>query len=114
VGGGGADHLESRHGGEPVLRGVRMGGSHVGAAIGGAADDDGTIDQAAAHVADLAGVVDDLVVGHGGKTPEHQFHDRAQSQHGSAHAHANKGGFADGSVHHAFVAVFFPKTLGDL
>ena len=57
-----------------------MGGSDVRSPVGGSANDDRTIDESAAHVADLPGVIDDLVVGHGCKTPEHQLDDRPNTQ----------------------------------
>ena len=94
-------------------RRVRVGGADVGAAVGGAADDDGAVDEAAAHVADLRGVVDDLVAGDGGEAPEHQLHHRAQAEHGGADAHADEAGFGDRRIDDALVAVFFPEALGD-
>ena len=108
---------------EPVLRRVGMGGSDVRAPVGGSANDDRTIDETAAHVADLTGVIDDLVVGDGRKTPEHELNDRPQAKHGSAHTHADEGCFADRGVHDPLVAKSLPETachfvgpvvLGDL
>ena len=46
-----------------VFGGVGVGGTDVGAAVGRAADDDRAVDQAAGHVADVGGVVEDLVEG---------------------------------------------------
>ena len=90
-----------------------MGGSHAGAAIRRAADDDRAIAKATGHVADAGGVADKLVKSHGMKRPEHQFHDWAHPEHGSTYAHADKTGFGNGSIDDALVAPFFPKTFGD-
>jgi hypothetical protein len=49
-----------------------MCGSDVRSPISWTAKNDGTIDQTATHVADLPGVIDDLVVCDGRKTPEHE------------------------------------------
>ena len=112
-GGGGADDFESGRVGEEVFRGVRVGGADIGAAVGRAADDEGAVDESAGHVAHAAGVVDDLVVGDVGETPEHEFHDGAQSHHGGPHPESDEAGFADRGVDDAFVAEAFPQALGD-
>ncbi len=113
VGGGWADDFESGNVGEPVFRCVRVGGTDVGSSVGGASDDDGAVDEAAAHVADEAGVVNDLVPCDGGEAPEHEFHDGAQTEHGGTDAHADECGFADGRVADAFIAETFPEAFGD-
>ena len=91
-----------------------MGGADVGAAVGGAAEDDRAVDQAAGHVADVGGVVEDLVEGDGVEAEEHQFHDRTQAEHRGADAHADEPGLADRRVDDAFRAVLGQHALGDL
>ena len=90
-----------------------MGGADVGAAVGGAANHDGAVDEAPAHVTHKPGVVHDLIPGDRGEAPEHELHHRTQPQHRGAHAHADESRLADGRVHHAFVPETFPETLGD-
>ena len=90
-----------------------MGGADVGAAIGRPADDDGTVDLATAHIAHAGGVVDHLVPGDIGETPEHEFHDGPHAEHGSADAHADETGFGNRGIHHTLVAPLFPQALGD-
>ena len=89
-----------------------MGGSDIGAPVGGAPDDDGAIDETTRHVANLPSVVDDLIPSHGGETPEHQFHHGANSQHAGADAHANESGLGDGGVDDALIAILFPESAG--
>ena len=51
-----------------------MGRSDIGATVGRTADDHGDIDKSTRHVANTAGVVDDLIKADIGKAPEHQLH----------------------------------------
>ena len=81
--------------------------------IGRTSDHDGHIDESAGHVTDAARVVDNLVIGDIGETPEHQLHHRAQTEHRRADTHADKSGFADRRIDHALVTVPLPKTFGD-
>ena len=113
VGGGGADDFEARGVGDEVFGGVAVGGSDVGASVGRTADDDGTVDPAAAHVADAGGVIDDLVPGDVGKAPEHEFHDRTHAEHAGSDAHTDEAGLGDGGIDDPFVAPLFPETIGD-
>ena len=89
-----------------------MGRANVCAAVCGAADDDRAIDEAAAHVANLTGVVDDLVPGHVGEAPEHKLHHGTNAEHRGSHAHADEPGFTDRGVDHAFVAEALPESFG--
>lgn len=90
-----------------------MGSADTGAAVCGSADDDGAIDFATGHVADHGGVVDDLVPGDGVETPEHEFHDGANAEHGGADSHSDETGFTDGGIDDTIVAPFVPKAFGD-
>ena len=78
----------------------------VGDAVA-AAEDDGDFELSAGHVADVGGVVDDLVEADEGERPAHEFDDRAQAGHGRADAEAGEAGFADRRVDHAARAEFF-------
>jgi len=89
---------------------MRVGGADIRAAVGRPANDDRTIDQAAAHVTDLAGIVDDLVVRHGAEAPEHQLDHGSQPEHRGADSHAYEGGFTDWRIDDPLVPEFFPKT----
>ena len=111
---GGHDHLHARVVGEDVFGGVGVGGADVGAAVGGAADHDGAVDQAAGHVTDVGRVVEDLVEGDGVEGPEHELHHGTDAEHRSAHAHADEAGFGDGRVDDAVGAEFFEEAFGDL
>ncbi len=113
VSGGGADDFESGNIGEPVFRRVRVGGADVGSSVSGAADDDGAVDEAAAHVTDEAGIVNNLIPCDGGEAPEHEFHDGAEAEHGGTDAHADEGGLADGRVADALISEAFPEAFGD-
>ena len=93
---------------------MRVGGSDVGAAVGRAADDDRAIDQPAGHVAHVGGVVEDLVERDRVKRPEHQFHHRANTEHGRTDTGADETGFTDGGVDDAFGAEFFEQAFRDL
>ena len=101
---GGANHLDAGIVDQDVLRCVRMRGANIGAAVGWPANDNGQIDQPARHVADAAGVIDDLVVSHKSKTPEHQFNHGAQSQHRGTHTQADECSFRNRRVQHPFIA----------
>ena len=86
VGGCGADDLEAGSVRQEILRCVGMGRPDIGPAVGRAADNHRDIDETARHVADAAGVVNDLIETDVGETPEHQLDHRSQSHHGSAYA----------------------------
>ena len=90
-----------------------MGGADIGAAVGRSTDDQRAVDQSAGHVADATGVVDDLVVGHVGETPEHKFHHRTQAHHGGPHPEPDEASFADRSINNTLVAETLPEALGD-
>ena len=113
VGGSGAHDLEAGDVCHEIFVVVRVRRADVRAAVRGPADDDGAIDETAAHVADLRGVIDDLIPRDGGEAPEHEFHDGANAEHRGADAHADECGLADGRVHDALAAPFFPEALGD-
>src|SRR5690606_12099810 len=108
---GGDDDLQARVVGEDVFRSVGVGGADVGAAVGGAADDDRAGDLAAGHVADVGRVVHDLVVGDGEEGPEHEQHDGADAEHGGANAHADEAGLGDGGVDDAPAAILLEHAL---
>ncbi len=93
--------------------GVRVRGTDVGAAVGGAAEHDGAVDETAGHVADVSGVVENLVERDGVEAEEHQLHDGADAEHGGADAEADETGFADGRVNDALRAVFGEHAFGD-
>ncbi len=114
VGGGRDDDLHAGMMREDVFGRERVGGADIGPAVRRAADHDRAVDQAARHVAEVGRVVEDLVEGDGVERPEHQFHDRAQAEHGCAHAEADEPGFADRSVDDAARTEPGEETLGDL
>ena len=114
IGSGWADNLEPGGVGQEVLRGVGVGRADVGAAVGGAADDHRDIDETARHVADAAGVVDDLVEADVGETPEHEFDHGAETHHGGTHTHAEKGGLADRGIDDSLRSEAIPESLGHL
>ena len=97
---------------EEAFGNVRVGGTHAGAAIRGATDDDGTIAQAARHVTDTGGVADQLVEGYGMERPKHQFHHRTYAKHRCAYTHANKASLGNRRIDHPFVTPLFPKSFG--
>ena len=86
-----------------------MGRADISAAIGRSADDDRAIDPAAAHVADAAGIIDDLVESHVSEAPEHELHHRTKAEHGGADAHADEAGLADGRIDQPLVAILGPR-----
>ncbi len=86
----------------------------IGSAIRRTTNDDRDIDQPTGHIADTTGVINDLVKRDIGKTPEHQFDYRPKAKHRGADSHPDKSGFADRCIDQALVAIFFPKTFGDL
>ena len=90
-----------------------MGRADVGAPVGGAADDDRTVDLATAHVADVGGVVEDLVEGDRVERPEHELHNGADAEHRGAETHTDEAGLANGRIHDAGRAEFFEQALGD-
>ena len=110
----GADDLEPRGVGQKILRGVRVGGTDVCAAISGASDDHRDIDQSTRHVTDAAGVIDDLVEADIRKAPEHELDHGAKTHHGSTDAKAEEGGLADRGVDHALRSKTLPESLGNL
>ena len=91
---------------------MAVGGPDVVAAVGGAAHDDGDVDQAAGHVADTGGVVDELIEGDGMERPEHQLHDRADAEHGGTDAHADESSLGNRRVHDTLVTPFRPEAFG--
>jgi len=95
------------------LHAVGVGGAElVGDAVT-AAEDDRDLVLAARHVADVGGVVDDLVDADPGEAPGHELDDGSQAHAGSADAQAREGGFGDGRVDDALGPVFFEHSFGD-
>jgi len=107
IGSCGADDFEAGGVGREVFRCVGVGSTNIGTSVGGASEDDGDVDEAAGHVADVGGVVDHLVKGYVAEAPEHEFDDRADTQHGGSDAESTKSGFRDGSVDNAIWTKFF-------
>src|SRR5208337_5121463 len=71
------------------------------------------IHEAAGHVTDATGIVNNLIECDVGKAPEHEFHYRPQTKHRRAATHADKSRLADRCVDNSLVAKSFPKTFGD-
>ncbi|OPZ70925.1 MAG: hypothetical protein BWY82_01899 [Verrucomicrobia bacterium ADurb.Bin474] len=111
VGGSRAHHLQSGCVRNEILRGMRVCGTDGGATVGRATDHDRAVDLAARHVANVGGIVDDLVERHVGEAPEHQFHNRPYSQHGGSDSHSDETGFTDGRVHHTLRAPFLEEPF---
>ncbi len=114
VGKGGRDDGQRRDVGVPVFRRVGMGRADLQAAAGGTAKNDRNGELAARHVADLRGVVDDLVVGDERKTPGHELDHGPQAVHGRADGQAGETGFADRRVDDPLRAELLQQALADL
>ena len=114
VRGGRADDLDARVGGEDGLGRVRVGSADVGAAVGRTADDDGAVDEATGHVADVAGVVHDLVKRDVREGPEHQLHYWADAEHRGTDAEADEARFGDRGIDDALRAELFEEAFGYL
>ena len=88
------------------------GGELMGDAIA-AAEDDGQLELSAGHVADVGGVVHELVHANQREGPGHELDDGSQSAHSSADAQAGKTGFADGRVNDALGTKARQHPFGD-
>ena len=74
----------------------------------------GQLIRPAAHIPDLAGIIDDLIVGNGRETPKHELDHGPQAKHRRSHSHADECRLADRGVHDTLVAKSFPKPSGYL
>ena len=92
---------------------VRVGCADVRAAIRWATHNDRYIHQTARHVAAEGGIVEELIDRNIAEGHKHHLHNWADAEHGCADCHTREGGFGDGCVDQAFVAVFFPETFSD-
>ena len=66
-----------------------------------AADDHGNIHLSTGEVAQLGGVVDNLVHRQQGEVPGHDFHHRPQPQHGHPDGRSHETQFGDRGIDHA-------------
>ena len=114
VGSGRTDDLEAGGVRQEVLRGMGVGRTDICTTVGRAADDHRDIDETTRHVADAAGVIDDLVEADIRKAPEHELNHWTQAHHGGADAEAKEGSLTDRGVDDALRAETLPETLGDL
>ena len=112
--GGRRDHLEAGHVGEPPVEGLRVLGRELIARPVGRADDHRALHQAAEHVVDLGGVVDDLVHGHQDEVERHDLHDRALAEHGGPDRGAHEAFLGDRRVADAIGPPLLQQPGGDL
>src|SRR3989442_5906125 len=101
---------EVRVGGLQTLR-VLRGQLHAGAV--GAADDQRNVDLSAGEVAQLGGVVHDLVHRQQGEVPGHDFHHRPQSEHRHPNRRPHEPEFGNGGVDHARRAIPLERVGGN-
>ncbi len=78
------------------------------------AEHDRHLDRAAAHLAKLRGVADDLVERDKGEVPRHELDDRTKPGHRRANADASKAGFRDRSIDHALFSEGREQALAHL
>jgi len=113
ISGGGTDDLETGGVRQEILGRVGVGRADIRAAVGRAADNHRDIDESARHVADAAGIVDDLIKADIGEAPEHELDHRPQTHHGRTDAEAQEGRLADRGVDDPLGAEALPEPLGD-
>src|SRR5262249_30654492 len=77
-----------------------------------AAKDDRQGELSIRHVAQLGGVVDELIVGSEGEVPGHELDDRPQPDHRGADADAGEAGLRDRRVDHPALAEPLQHALG--
>jgi hypothetical protein len=88
------------------------GGELMGDAVA-AAEDDRDFELSTRHVADVGGVVHELVEADEGEAPAHVLDNGAEAAHGSADAQAGKASFADRSVEDSARAEFGQHAFAD-
>ena len=113
VGVGGHDHLEARHGGDQRVHRLAVLRAHVHASAGGGADDDGAGGLAAEHVAELRGLVEDLIEAHTEEIREHELGHRTHAGERRAIGGADDRGLGDRGVDHAVLAELRQQAFGD-
>ena len=98
--------------GENGIQTLRMlrGSAETGAVHG--AHDQRRHRLASKHVAELGGLVENLIETNSHEIDEHQLHDRPQPGGGGANGSPHEGRFGDRRIHHA-VAELVPQSLGD-
>ena len=99
---------------EEGLEAVRVRGPELVAGALGHAHDERDADLAAEHVADVSGVVDDLVERQQREVDRHELDDGAQPGHGRADAHADDRVLGDRRVAHALLAELLEQPGGHL
>ena len=114
VGGGRADDFHARMIGEDVLGRMAVGRADIGPAVGRSPDDDGDVYLSAGHVADVGGIVQDLIERHRVEAPEHELNDGADAEHGGADAQSDKTRLADRRVDDALRPEAGQQALADL
>ena len=87
--------------------------THGCAGSGDGANDEGNGELTAGHIADLGGVVDDLVHGQEAEVDSHQLHHRAEADHSCAHAGAHDNRLGQWRVFDAAFAVPLVEAFGD-
>src|SRR5215212_9527372 len=96
-----------------ALQGVRVLGGELDAAAVGAAYYQRHFHLAAGEVADLGGVLDDLVRRQEREVPGHHLDDGAHAHHGHADGGADEPVLGDGNVHDALGSVLVVETICD-
>ena len=99
---------------EEGLEAVRVRRAELVAGALGHAHDERDADLAAEHVADVRGVVDDLVEREQREVDRHELDHGAQPGHGGTDAHADDGVLGDRGVAHALLAELLEQPRGDL
>ena len=112
--GGRHDHLDTRRVHGPRLEHLAVLGAEATACAGRGADDHRHSGLPTAHVADLAGVVADLVEAHGEEVHDHDLGDGPVAGDGRTDGGADDGLLADGGLAHTMRAVLGGQALGDL
>ena len=112
--GGGQGDLDPGDVGEMGLEALRvLGGVAAPAALLGA-NDQRHLDLPAAHLAHLAGLVEDRIGGHPGEIHEHELGHRMFAHHRQAHRRPDETALADGRFAHALLAKAGHQALGHL
>lgn len=107
------DALQARHVSVEMLHRVGVLAADLFGRAVRAAEDDRHVELAARHLAELRGVVDDLVERDGGEVPRHELDDGAEPDHGCADSHAREAALRDRRVEHPLRAELFEHAFGD-